>query len=215
MSHAHLFLATPTDYQVLADWLREHGAVATNGNYLQPDYSSSQGLTIHFPQFGPISLWPDMIDGTEYPGGSPRWKLAMLARIRQQAEPARKLIDVDNSPVALLKIPHKRNGQLWTTGELEFPTSKLRERFPGLEKYNSQFQRWLRSFPLVFDNTVKPPRNEFLPRLGGMGSFLTRLYSLPEAAQSLAAGQCFVHHLISDLSFERYLHEVELRGTKP
>jgi hypothetical protein len=166
---------------------------------------------MHFPQFGPISLWPEKPDLDRYKPGGPEWKAAVISRI-ERAEDLTPRVNQLESPVAGVVPPLFDPRGFWRSSGVWFPTPALHKRFPGLAAINNQLERWFRAHPTIFDNRRKgKPIDEFPLTLGGF-HFFTRLYALPAAYRHLVSGGAFVHRIASAKMVEEFLLSRSLRS---
>ena len=197
MAASYPFLALTEDFALLETWLHDHGAVRYGGQ------AEDGALVMHFPQFGPVSLWPEKPDYDRYKPGSAEWKAAVLSRIDRVEDPlARPRVNQLESPVAGVVPPLFDPRGFWRSGSIWFPPA-LHKRLPGLAAVSAQLERWFRKHPTVFDDRRKEPMNEFPFALCGF--FHTRLYALPAAYRYLTSGGAFVHRIASAKTVNEFL----------
>jgi hypothetical protein len=212
MAQSHTWFATGTDAKAIIEWLREAGAVAL-GTQLPAGDSPADGreLILHFPSIGPLEHWPDKIRLTDYPESSARWRQAVITSIHQRERPGVRQVDADSSAVGGLRMPELRDGQHWVSGCLWFPGSRLRETFPELGRICQRFERWVRHFPTVFDNTKGGDTSRFGYQLC-MSGVVQRVVALPEAHALLEGGAFMVDHMTSPKCYGDFRRRLQLSG---
>ena len=146
----------------------------------------------------------------EFAESSPRWKRAVLAKIDQERE-HRPQIDADRSAVAGLVLPEYRDGRYWVAGEVWFPTSRLRETFPDLNRICQRFERFLRKHPTVFDNSKGEDSCSFGYQLCTCG-IIHRIVALPEAFALLQSGAFMIDRLVSPKQYAEFRRRLQLSG---
>ena len=171
--------------------------------------SDGRELILHYPSIGPLEFWPDEIRLSDYPENSARWRQAVLLRGRQDRN--RREVDADRSAAAGLRLPELRDGTFWVCGCLWFPGSKLRERFPELARVCARFERWIRKFSTVFDNTKGEDAGPYSYQLC-MGGILQRVVALPAAESLLQQGAFMVDHMTSPTCYNDFKRRLELSG---
>ena len=90
MAKTHYWFGTDKDNALIIDWLTENGAIPIYTTFDALDYNSRQDILLHFPDIGPIELWPKKIKLSKYPENSPRWREALLIRADQKQNPHRR-----------------------------------------------------------------------------------------------------------------------------
>jgi hypothetical protein len=206
MSTSHEFLALPEDFAVVDEFLRTRGA-----DLLARDPERSS-LIYHFSALGPVTFWK--AGAVTEASTQSQWKAAMMAELRQRESPEIPQINQFESPVAGATPPTERVPGVWNSSSVWFATPRLRETFPALAKINSDFQRWLRRHPLVFDNTGRETFNADPFHLAGFTGLVIKVFALPLAAERLSAGGYFVHQITSATTFSDFLRQAELRGER-
>lgn len=73
-------------------------AVGGGGNILPAGPEASFELEVHFPEFGPISFWPEKPEIDRYK--DTEWKAAAIAAIERAENPATPRVKELESPVA-------------------------------------------------------------------------------------------------------------------
>ena len=136
----------------------------------------------------------------------------MLARNLQQNRRGGPIIDPDKSATATLCCPFRRSGRFWTTSELHFTPSNLKETFPDLNRVCNRFHRWLQKSELVYDNTRRELLSPFEYNLSGMNYCVRRVYALPEALALLQNGEIMIDWNMNDSTYEALLKTLRLRG---
>ena len=205
MAASYDFVALPEDFALLETWLYDRGAVRHGS------HPTEGTIVMHFPEFGPISLWPEKPDLDRYKPGGPEWKAAVISRI-ERVEDFTPRVNQMESPVAGLLPPVSDPRGFWRSANVWFPTPALRKRFPGLAAINNQLERWFRGHPTIFDTRRREPIDEFPLTLGGFDGFITRVYALPAAYRLLTSGGNFVHHLASAKRVDEFLQSRSLRS---
>jgi hypothetical protein len=208
MSQSHYWFSTDNDYRLIVEWLDAEGAEPDGGSFAA---TQQKEIVLTFPSIGSIVHWPEEIRLSEYPESSQRWRDAVIARDWMQRNTGRKLVDVDQSAVAKLCPPYQKTEGLWVGGELHFPGSKLKDRFPKLHALCGRFERWLRKQPLVYDNTKKDRFSPFEESLCTSG-ILKKIFAFPEAHGLLRAGSCMCEWSASDFVYAKFLRRLELQG---
>jgi hypothetical protein len=199
MAASYDFVALPEDFTLLETWQHDHGAVRYGGQ------AADGAIVMHFPQFGPVSLWPEKPNLDRYKPGGPEWKAAVISGI-ERAEDHTPRVNQLESPIAGVVPPVFDPRGFWRSSDVWFPTPALNKRFPGLAAVNNQLERWFRAHPTIFDNRRKgEPIDEFPFALGGFHGFITRVYALPAAYRHLTSGGTFVHRIASAKSVSEFL----------
>jgi hypothetical protein len=134
-----------------------------------------------------------------------------LAAIQRSENPGQPLINVDHSAVALLKLPELRDGLCWVAGDLSFPTSKLKDVFPELNRVCARFERFLKTQPVVFDNTKGDDTSGFSRQICSAG-ILHRIVAFPEAYALLKRGAFMVDCLVSPKSYADFRYRLKSSG---
>jgi hypothetical protein len=196
MAASYDFLALPEDFALLETWLHDHGAVRYGGQ------AADGAIVMHFPQFGPISLWPEKPNLDPYKPGGAEWKAAVISGIVRAQDHTPRVNQLE-SPVAGVVPPVFDPRGFWRSSDIWFRTPALHKRFPGLAAVSAQLARWFRKHPTVFDDRRKEPMNDFPFALHGF--FYTRLYALPAAYRHLTSGGAFVQRITSAKSVNEFL----------
>ncbi len=208
MSQSHHWFSTEADYQLVISWLVSEGAVPAGGSFRAREQKE---IVLTFPEAGDITFWPDSIDLSKYPESSPRWRAAVIALEWQKRNPGRKLVDADFSAAAKLCPPYLKPQGIWVGGELHFPGSKLKERFPTLSALCGKFERWLRKQPLVYDNTKRELFSPFQWSLCTSG-ILKKIFAFPEAHHLLERGACMCEWSATDFVYSKFVRALQLQG---
>jgi len=208
MSQSHYWFSVASDYQMVINWLVNEGAVASGGSFRAHEQKE---IVLLFPAVGAITYWPDSIRPSEYPESSPRWRDAVIAMEWQKRNPGKRLVDPDFSAVAQLRPPYQKPEGIWVGGELFFPGSKLKERFPALYSLCGRFERWLRKNPLVYDNTRRELFSPFQWSLCTSGT-VKKVFAFPEAHRLLESGACMCDWGVTDFVYSKFLRALELQG---
>jgi hypothetical protein len=210
MSKSHTWFGTKNDAELVIDWLRDAGARQLNGNPLEGEWvADGRELALHFQSIGPVEFWPDEIRIPANNG--PRAKRAILAMISQRENPGGPVIDVDRSAVAGLKLPEHRDGRYWVAGHVWFPTSRLKDMFPELDRVCGRFERFLKTQPCVFDNTKGENKSSFAYQICASG-VIQRLFALPEAYELLKQGKFMVDYMASPRTYTDFRRRLQLEG---
>jgi hypothetical protein len=212
MPRTHYWFATDVDTKSVIAWLRDNGAVPINGRFDEVDYTQAKELLLHFPDIGPVEFWPAGIDPTQYQRNSARRRSAIRAQVLQRNTPGASVIDWDKSATATFCCPFKRSGRFWTTSELHFTASKLKDTFPDLNRTCSRFHTWLRKNELVYDNTRPELFSPFEYNLGGMDHCVRRVYALPEALRLLQKSEIMTDWNMNESRYQVFLKTLRLRG---
>jgi hypothetical protein len=101
MSQSNSFFATKDDFPQTIEILDHYKHTTLSGKKLAiDDFINHDKITIVFPDFGEIALWPDSIDLSQYPENSLRWKSAVLAKIGQKNNPGKGGVEVKVSAIS-------------------------------------------------------------------------------------------------------------------
>ncbi len=212
MSKSHTWFATKDDAETIMAWLRDAGARQLNSKPLGRDWEpDGREIVLHFPSVGPIELWPAEITRPLCGDNSPRAKRTIIAMISQRENPGRPEIDVDRSAVAGLKLPELRDGRYWVAGHVWFPTSKLKDVFPDLNRICGRFERFLKTHPTVFDNTKGEDKYGLGYQICSSG-IVHRIFALPEAYALLKDGAFMVDYLTSPKTYSDFRRRLQLSG---
>lgn len=206
MSKTHDWFATGDDLKLIGEWLKSAGAVvAATG--LSPVNMVADGseVVLHFPNVGPIELWPDDIELADYPVNSNRWRRALIAR--EQNKP---MVDADRSAAAGLLLPEFRDDLFWISGSLWFPGANLKTSFPELNNICSRFERWIKRFPIIFDNRKTEVFSPYSRQLL-IGGIIHKVVALPAAEQLLKDGAWMVDHNQSPFQYRGFKLKWEMR----
>lgn len=212
MSRSHTWFGTKSDAELIIGWLRDAGARQLNGDSFEGEWvADGRELVVHFPSIGPVELWPDEIGAPECGDNSPRAKREILAMIWQRENPGRPQVDVDRSAVAGLKLPEFRDDRYWVAGHLWFPTSRLKDVFPELNRVCGRFERLLKTHPTVFDNTKGENTSAFGYQICSSG-VIQKVFALPEAYALLNQGKFMVDYLASPKTYSEFRRRLQLSG---
>lgn len=212
MSKSHSWFGTQSDAELIIDWLQDAGARQLNGSLLARDWiADGQEWVLHFPSIGPVQYWPENITAPQIGDNSHAAKRAILASHRQRENPGRRQIDVDRSAVAGLKLPELRDDRYWVAGHTWFPTTRLKDAFPELNRVCSRFERFLKKFEIVFDNTKGSNKSTFDFQICA-GGVVQRIYALPEAFELLKRGAFMVDSMTSPKSYQAFRIRLQLAG---
>jgi hypothetical protein len=212
MSKTHTWFATKNDLQLILKWLKDAGAVFSD-DLLDRDliHQLNGEFVIQFPEFGSVENYPDSINLADYPENSEQWRRAILTKHDQAHNPNRKIVDADKSPVAGLLVPELREGKFWVAGCLWFPTINLQKTFPALSRICQKFERWLKKYPLVFDNTKADNNTKYNYQI--CNDFIVRkVYALPEAYSLLENGAFVILNMTSPKNYSEFKRNLELSG---
>jgi len=212
VSKSHTWFATKNDAESVIAWLDDAGARQISGGSLDGKWEpDGREVVLHFPAIGPVELWPTTIEIPEVGDNSPRAKRAILAAVRQRENPDRPEIDVDRSAVAGLKLPEFRDGRYWIAGHVWFPTSRLKEVFPELNRICQRFERFLKKHSIVFDNTKGEDKCGFGYQICQTG-IVHRIFALPEAFELLQQGAFMVDYQTSPKTYSDFRLRLQLSG---
>jgi len=146
------------------------------------EVQSSQGLLLHFSELGDL-----------------------------KRDSAGSVIG-EQSPVALLRLPEVRRGNLWTVGEVKFLPAAISKDFPKLYNINRNFKKWLSSRELIFSH--RGPRDFDYYLEGGSRNFSHEIYAFESGMQAIRLGQYFVSHLDGDQRLSVVCRQLRLRGVE-
>jgi hypothetical protein len=213
MSKTHNWFATSDDLKLILDWVRNSGATIV-GVSAFPNEMPCDGheVVLHFPTIGPLEFWPDEVRLADYPENSRRWRQAVI--LRSQTDSKHRNVDADRSAAAGLRVPELRDNRFWVSGSMWFPGSRLRDTFPDLARVCSRFERWLRRFAVVFDNTEGDDKSPYTYQLC-MSGIVQRAFALPAAESLLKDGAFMVDHMTSPRCYGDFRRHLELIGKLP
>jgi hypothetical protein len=212
MGRSHTWFGTKSDAELIVAWLRDAGARQLDGDPLEGEWvADGRELALHFPSIGPVEFWPDKISTPKIGDNSPRAKREILAMIRQRENPGQPQIDVDRSAVAGLKLPQFRDDRYWVAGHVWFPTSRLKDVFPALNRVCGRFERFLKTHPIVFDNTKGENKSAFDYQICSSG-VIQKIFSLPEAYALLNQRRFMVDYLASPKTYSEFRRRLQLSG---
>ena len=212
MSKTHTWFGTKNDTELIVNWLKNAGATRIGGAQLDFDgVTDGREFPIHFPSIGPVTFWPSKINLPEFGDNSPRATRVIMASLKQQESPHQPLIDVDSSAVAGIKLPDFRDGRYWVTGEIWFPTARLQNVFPELNRICQRLERFLGNQSTVFDNRKGNDRTGFKNQLC-MSGVLRKVVALPEAFKLIHDGAFMVDHLTSPAMYRDFRYGLQHAG---
>lgn len=212
MSKSHTWFATKYDAEAILAWLRDAGARQLSGEPIEGGWEpDGREFVLHFPSIGPVELWPAEIATPPCGDNSPRAKRTILAMISQRENSGRPEIDVDRSAVAGMKLPELRDGRYWVAGHVWFPTSKLKNVFPDLNRICGRLERFFKSHPTVYDNTKGEDTSGFGHQICSSG-IVHRIFALPEAYALLKEGAFMVDYFTSPKTYSEFRRRLQLSG---
>lgn len=212
MSKSHTWFGTKEDAETIITWFREAGARLLNSPSLHREWvPEGQEIILHFPAIGPIEFWPEEIPLPERGDNSPRAKRVISEILSLRQDPGKPRIDVDRSAVAGLQLPELRDGRYWVSGHVWFPTAKLKDVFPDLNRICGRFERFLKSHPKVFDNTKGEDNCGFERQICPSG-IIHGIFALPQAYELLKKGAFMVDFMTSPKSYADFRRRLQLRG---
>jgi hypothetical protein len=212
MAQTHTFFATAADTNLIVSWLRDAGAVGLRTPLPQGDCpTDGSEFILHFPTIGPVEFWPDDIRLSDYPESSPRWRQAVITTVQQREHPGVRQLDSDRSALAGFRVPEFRDGQHWVSGCVWFPGSRLRDTFPDLARICQRFERWIRGFPTVFNNTKGHDTSPFAYQLC-MSGVMQQVVALSEAHALLERGAFMIDHMASPKVYADFRRRLQLSG---
>lgn len=88
-------------------------------------------------------------------------------------------IDTEQSPIIWIQKPKQIRRSLWTSGEVIFSPTPLREKFPEMERINRKLAKWFRDFPLVYAQRKQEIQYEWAYYLERAPLRTSRVPSLP------------------------------------
>lgn len=117
------------------------------------------------------------------------------------------------SPVVSVFPPVRKRGVLTTIGEVHFLSTPL-SRFPGLNKINRLFRKWLSENPCVYSH--KPTfTNEWDYYLEGSAkNWDPEIFAFPAGIEALKRGSYFVAGDDNDFVLDRVCRSLVLRGVE-
>ena len=215
MAKTHTWFATNDDMPLIVTWLKEAGAVLINGAGLEYDgVPDGREFPLHFPAIGPVHFWPNKINLPHSGDNSPRAKREILAYCHQKQTPDRPQIDVDRSAVAGIKFPKFRDGRYWVGGQIWFPTSRLHETFPELNRVCQKLERLFGKQRTVYDNRKGEDKSGFASHLC-MSGVLQKVVALPDAFKLIQTGGFMVDPLTSERMYKGFRYRLRLSGDEP
>lgn len=121
-------------------------------------------------------------------------------------------INQESTPLVWISKPQKRNGALWTNGEVIFTPTPLKPQFPELNKISIAFGKWLKQFDLVFSQKTNVQSEWAYYLEAGIQNFNDKLFALPMAMEALRNGQYFVHNQANPTVLDTVVKTLRLRG---
>jgi hypothetical protein len=118
-------------------------------------------------------------------------------------------VDVEGSPLVSLFSAAERRGVVWAAGEVHFLTTRLPRAYPALEGVRRQFERWIRSFDVVWDG--EPGDWDYFLE-GSLRNHTGAVYALPDAMAALREGTYFVSEGDGDGVLDVLCRSLSLRG---
>lgn len=119
--------------------------------------------------------------------------------------------DATMSPLVSIFFPKVRRGSLWTVGEVHF-LYKSKAGFSELEQLRRRFQKWLQSYPLVWDSHHGDPEGYGYYLEGGIQNIAEKIFALPSGNVAIEAGQYFVAEGAGDYVLDVLCKALHLRG---
>lgn len=211
MAQSHTWFATSEDLPLILEWLREAGTTLV-GSPLSITELTADGTerVLYFPALGPLEYWPTSISLEDYSSHSTQ-RDAALAKSRQQEEPTLRMVNPTKTPAAGLQLPVLRDGKYWISGCLWFPTSSLKTTFPDLHRICQRFERWIRGYPVVFDNRRGKSSPKTMDQIGH-GGVVQCINALPASFQLLDRGANMLDYMTSPKLYNDYISRwTELR----
>lgn len=203
MATAHTFLATDEDLPLILEWLKDAGAVPVAQELDIADFGATgHEIALYFPAIGNLNFWENPIEVNKFANNSAGWLNALLTKLKQEEEPAKKMVDPNRTPSAGLRLPELRDNRYWVSGEVWFPTINLRKKFPDLAKICGRFERWIRKFPCVFDNRKGTAEYHLFPNQIAQAGIVKCINALPHAYTLLADGHKMFDYMVSAGSAE-------------
>jgi hypothetical protein len=110
-------------------------------------------------------------------------------------------------------LPVRKRGELTTIGEVHFLATPL-SAFPGLNKVNKLFRKWLLENPCVYSH-----RPDFVHEWeyfleGSAKNWDGDIHALPAGIVALQSGSYFVADCDNDFVLDRVCRSLELRGVE-
>jgi hypothetical protein len=122
--------------------------------------------------------------------------------------------DAMKSPIVSVFTPVRKRGVLTTIGEVHFLATPL-ATFPGLNRINKQFRKWIRENPCVYSH--HPDFNhewDYYLEGSSAGNWDTDLFAFPTGMAALQRGSYFVARTDNDFVLDRVCHDLKLRGVE-
>jgi hypothetical protein len=116
------------------------------------------------------------------------------------------------SPVALLRLPEVRRGNLWTVGEVKFLPAAISRDFRKLYDISRNFKKWLSSRELIFSHRGQHDFNYYLE--GGSRNFSLEIYAFESGMLAIRSGRYFVSHMDGDQRLSALCRQLRLRGVE-
>jgi hypothetical protein len=117
------------------------------------------------------------------------------------------------SPVVNVYLPVRKRGVLTTIGEVHFLATPL-SAFPGLNKVNKQFRKWLRENPCVYSHRPGFVHEWDYFLEGSAQNWDYDIHALPAGMAALQSGSYFVAGSDNDFVLDRVCRALELRGVE-
>jgi hypothetical protein len=121
--------------------------------------------------------------------------------------------DAKNSPLVSVLMPQRKRGVLTTIGEVHFLATPL-SAFPGLNKVNKQFRKWLRENPCVYSHRPDFAHEWDYFLEGSARNRDSDIFALPAGATELKRGSYFVAADDNEEVLDCVCRSLELRGVE-
>jgi len=197
------FLAIDGEHRKILEWFSEQTLRAREN-------ATPDRVLFWYESEGPLAYWPTEISISDN-ASHRQQKKALMLRWQQEHAPGQQILDSGNTPLVSIELPRKVRGVLWTTGEVTFTGTPLRNRFPRLASLHRSLVRWLRQFELVFDPRMR--RSDFDYFLEGtIRNYDSEVRALPHALAALRNGQYFINTGAEEAQVEKLCRQLRLRG---
>jgi len=207
MAKTAYFLATNEDSKLICDWFAQYSPdIALEKK--EQDYAGSikRKCVYHFDKMGPIVTWENEVDWSSYKNARQQ-KKAFLARRFKKENPKVPLIKHDESPLVIYDHPVKRESDVWVCASVTFTPKNMNKTFPELNKISLSFNKYIRSFGLVYSWDGREELHKYPNQTKGFDGYCIKVYALPEARSLLTNGALFVEQLVSPGKYSEYLSE--------
>lgn len=197
MGTSHTWFATDKDLPHLLQWLVDAGAAAVDSTQSLSDFQADGSeRVLYFPALGSVEYLSSPIKLSDYSENSHEWRSAALIKSRESDTGSRRMVNAVKTPAAGLQLPQWRDQNYWIAGSLWFPTPNLKNTYPDLFKICQRFERWIKKFPVVFDNRIGKKPTKYHSQICD-SQVIQCIYAFSDAYRLLEEGAYMIDYLTS------------------